>query len=214
MVAVMKSVSIAIDGADTDNFPSFYKYVGYMYAGASCFFGPWMSFKDYKSVYEEKHHVIITSLFLSHLKIKFLQVIWISFYDFCSTGIQMYSAWIWSFCNLHVFLECIKLLGSVVHTWFIVQVRNKCLFFQIRLIRIAIIINETILQVASGVSRCTVIPQFTLLCLICCFVNFIVSRISIVNGYNNEASANWISTLVSSSRHILERAYALLAKDL
>lgn len=47
MIMVMKGISVAIDRNDLNNLPDIYSYMGYMFCGVTCLFGPWVSFKDY-----------------------------------------------------------------------------------------------------------------------------------------------------------------------
>ncbi|XP_012234703.1 protein-serine O-palmitoleoyltransferase porcupine isoform X2 [Linepithema humile] len=49
MIMAMKAISIAIDtnSSGSNNLPDIYSYLGYMFCGVTCLFGPWVSFKDY-----------------------------------------------------------------------------------------------------------------------------------------------------------------------
>lgn len=50
MTMAMKTISIAIDKVDSIDLPNVYSYMGYTFCGATCLFGPWISFKDYVSL--------------------------------------------------------------------------------------------------------------------------------------------------------------------
>lgn len=50
MTMVMKAISIAIDTSDSNNLPDIYSFMGYMFCGVTCLFGPWVSFRDYLSL--------------------------------------------------------------------------------------------------------------------------------------------------------------------
>ncbi|XP_011142020.1 protein-serine O-palmitoleoyltransferase porcupine [Harpegnathos saltator] len=51
MTMAMKVISIAIDSSNSTNLPDIYSYTSYMFCGVTCLFGPWISFKDYISLY-------------------------------------------------------------------------------------------------------------------------------------------------------------------
>ncbi|KYQ55766.1 putative protein-cysteine N-palmitoyltransferase porcupine [Trachymyrmex zeteki] len=50
MTMVMKAISVAIDTNDSNNLPDVYSYMGYMFCGVTCLFGPWVSFRNYLSL--------------------------------------------------------------------------------------------------------------------------------------------------------------------
>lgn len=52
MIIVMKIVSVTLDSFDPTQRPliNIYSYLGYIFCPATCFFGPWVAFKDYLSV--------------------------------------------------------------------------------------------------------------------------------------------------------------------
>ncbi|KAL0099343.1 hypothetical protein PUN28_020125 [Cardiocondyla obscurior] len=50
MIMVMKAISIAIDTDDSNDLPDIYSFMGYMFCGITCLFGPWVSFRDYLSL--------------------------------------------------------------------------------------------------------------------------------------------------------------------
>ncbi|EZA55010.1 hypothetical protein DMN91_009151 [Ooceraea biroi] len=50
MTMAMKVISVAIDTNGSDDLPDIYSYMGYMFCGVTCLFGPWVSFKDYLSL--------------------------------------------------------------------------------------------------------------------------------------------------------------------
>ncbi|XP_046429500.1 protein-serine O-palmitoleoyltransferase porcupine isoform X1 [Neodiprion fabricii] len=50
MIASMKAVSVVME-SDTFPLPSFLEYIGYMLCPATCLFGPWVSYKDYATLY-------------------------------------------------------------------------------------------------------------------------------------------------------------------
>lgn len=47
MIAVMKAVSVSVDKLDTNYLPNILEYTGYIFGATTCFFGPWIPFKDY-----------------------------------------------------------------------------------------------------------------------------------------------------------------------
>ncbi|XP_011692499.1 PREDICTED: probable protein-cysteine N-palmitoyltransferase porcupine [Wasmannia auropunctata] len=50
MTMVMKAISVAIDTSNSNDLPDVYSFMGYMFCGVTCLFGPWVSFRDYLSL--------------------------------------------------------------------------------------------------------------------------------------------------------------------
>lgn len=64
MTMVMKVISVAIDTQETKNLPDMYSYVGYMFCGVTCLFGPWISLKDYISIRSPPLHSEVCATYL------------------------------------------------------------------------------------------------------------------------------------------------------
>ncbi|KAL6266459.1 hypothetical protein P5V15_003307 [Pogonomyrmex californicus] len=77
MTMVMKAISIAIDVNDSNKVPDVYSFMGYMFCGVTCLFGPWISFKDYLSLRYSNYQTkwwIICSLGYAFLSFVFLSI--------------------------------------------------------------------------------------------------------------------------------------------
>ncbi|XP_029172550.1 protein-serine O-palmitoleoyltransferase porcupine [Nylanderia fulva] len=77
MTMVMKAISVAIDKDDLKNLPDIYSYMGYMFCGVTCLFGPWVSFNDYLLLHCSKIQAkrwIICSMGYAILSFVFLSI--------------------------------------------------------------------------------------------------------------------------------------------
>ncbi|XP_071571993.1 protein-serine O-palmitoleoyltransferase porcupine isoform X1 [Temnothorax nylanderi] len=94
MTMVMKAISIAIDTSDSNNLPDVYSFMGYMFCGVTCLFGPWVSFKDYLSLRCSNNHKIKWWIICS-MGFAFLSFVFLSISNCWTQWIFVDNSWKW-----------------------------------------------------------------------------------------------------------------------